>query len=648
MRKIFLLCMVLFCVSVSAQELQAKFTAAEAVKVYYSQGFDSAEAMETWALQVTNAKSTWHLVEKPYVKGIPSFTSFNPDSKYSLAIRYSDDALQNETITSPEILIEQDSQCNFYACFSGVFLFNARWTLAVEETAGGEKTVLFDAFKWAQDVGYEGPGWMPFQFDLDAYAGKKVKFSFNYSGIGGEDVLIDDFRIVQKNLSDDTQVTINEGEKVHFKDMSVGKPTSWNWEFAGGVPAVSTEQHPVVTYPKAGKYSVKLTVNDGTGQHSYEQSDYVQVNCIAPVAQIGLPKDGYLSPWVASFIPLNTPVQFHDLSTGYPTSWQWQLQGSDKEWCDEQHPTVRYEKEGVYSLSLRVANAAGVHTAVLQRAIQAGGEQYIWNISPQENTSLAPVDLAFFGNYGGTNWLGMEAFAEYFSRPLRPATISKVVVYFASIATVTPDAMITVSINASKEGFPGDVLASASLRADELQYSDDTFEETVFEFENPVEVDDEFFVVIGGFPNNSTDKGVDNISMFCSPKRPEGGKCTVYHLLQEWDENDRPTGKVSWMKNVDEALSFAMAPLLNYGTQGSGLQKLEEKEAVNVFLKGDRLHIIQTEPVDLLTIYNVNGEKVYTSRMPDGSVSMAGYPQGLYLVKIESGGKVSTAKVWKR
>lgn len=640
--------MSLFALSVSAQNLQAKFTAKEAVKNYYLQGFDSAEAMATWTLQATHAESTWHLVEKPYVKGIPSFTSINPESKYSLGIRYSEDVLQNETVTSPEILVEQDSQCNFYACFSGVFLFNARWNLAIEDMVGGEKVILFDAFKWAQEVGYEGPGWMPFQFDLDAFAGKRVRFSFNYSGIGGEDVLIDDFRVVQKNLSDDAQVMINEGDVVHFKDVSVGHPTSWLWEFAGGIPATSTEQHPVVTYSKGGKYPVKLTVSDGTEQQSYEQKDFVLVNCIAPVAQIGLPEEGYLSPWVASFIPLHTPVQFHDLSTGYPTSWEWQLQGSDKELCIEQHPTVCYEKEGLYSLSLRVANAAGVHTTILQHALQAGGEQYIWNISPEENSFLAPVDLGFFGNYGGTNWLGMEAFAEYFSRPLVPATISKVIVYFSSITTVTPNALITVSVNTSIEGLPGNVLASASLRADELQYSDETFKGTVFEFAHPVEVNDDFFIVIKGFPCNSTDSGTDEISMFCSPKRPEGGKCTVYHLLQEWDENDQPTGKVSWVKNVDEALSFAVAPLLNYERKGSGLVKLEEKETANVFLKGDQLHIAKPDHCKSLTIYNVKGEIVYTTRTIENFVSMTGYPQGLYLVKVEIDGKVFSVKVWKK
>lgn len=649
MRKFFLLCMTLFCISISAQELQANFTAKEAVKVYYLQGFDSEEALDGWTMQTTNTASTWHLATKPYVTGLPSFTSINPESKYSLAIRYDDNKEQNETLTSPEIMIKPESQCELYACFAGGFLIYANWTLTVEEIESGTKTVLFNAFMWAQEVGYEGPNWIPFQFDLTNFTGKRVKFSFNYSGRGGEDVLIDDFRVVQKDSSEKGQVTVNEGEQVHFKDLSTGNPKSWLWEFEGATPSVSTEQHPVVTYRQAGKYTVKLTVNNGTEEQSYEQKEYVQVNCVAPVAQIGLPEDGYLSPWVACFVPLDTPVQFRDLSTGFPTSWQWQLQGSDKELCQEQNPVVRYGKEGLYSLSLRVTNAAGVHTSVLQHALQAGGEQYIWNISPEENGELAPVDLAWYGYYGGTNWLGMEAFAEYFSRPLAPATISEVVVYFASITIVTPDARITVSINSVKDGLPGEVLASASLRADELQYSETTFEKTVFSFEQPVEVNNDFFVVISGFPNNATDTGTDDISMFCSPKRDKGGKCTVYHLLQEWDENDQPTGKTTWMKNSDEALSFALAPLLNYGQQGSGLHEPEEVKAVTVFWDGEQLCIVQPDNnYDQLTIYNVSGEVVYTSRKGNSIIPMAGYPQGLYLVKLEKDGKVSTTKVWKK
>ncbi|HEX9934432.1 MAG TPA: PKD domain-containing protein, partial [bacterium] len=52
---------------------------------------------------------------------------------------------------------------------------------------------------------------------------------------------------------------------VAFKDMSVGEVKSWKWEFGDG--AVSTEQHPMHVYARAGSYTVVLYV-EGPGGRS--------------------------------------------------------------------------------------------------------------------------------------------------------------------------------------------------------------------------------------------------------------------------------------------------------------------------------------------------------------------------------------------
>ena len=52
---------------------------------------------------------------------------------------------------------------------------------------------------------------------------------------------------------------------VTFVDKSIGAPMSYQWEFQGGVPAVSTEKNPKVSYSLPGKYSVKLKVTDAKG-----------------------------------------------------------------------------------------------------------------------------------------------------------------------------------------------------------------------------------------------------------------------------------------------------------------------------------------------------------------------------------------------
>jgi PKD repeat protein len=51
---------------------------------------------------------------------------------------------------------------------------------------------------------------------------------------------------------------------VAFEDESVGKVTSWRWDFGDGTG--SMEQHPIHTYSKPGQYVVALYVEGPAGK----------------------------------------------------------------------------------------------------------------------------------------------------------------------------------------------------------------------------------------------------------------------------------------------------------------------------------------------------------------------------------------------
>ena len=51
---------------------------------------------------------------------------------------------------------------------------------------------------------------------------------------------------------------------VAFQDESVGKITSWRWDFGDGTS--STEQHPLHTYKQAGQYVVALYIEGPAGK----------------------------------------------------------------------------------------------------------------------------------------------------------------------------------------------------------------------------------------------------------------------------------------------------------------------------------------------------------------------------------------------
>lgn len=584
--------------------LQADFTTDRATVAYYDQEFDDAKSLEGWTVD-----DGWKLADR-------KFSSINASDKYSIAIGY-DEGKGVAQLASPDMKIKEDSKVEFYAYFAPYFLVYGKWTFSILDVASNEQKTLLNVFDWAQKEECNAANWNKFSFDLADYAGKTVQFIFDYP-FGGEDLAIDAFRLVQDDPSAKEAIHIFEGEEIAFRNISSGDPTAIEWAFPGSDSETSAEENPVVKYSKAGTYDVSLTVKRGEYSNSIERKGFVVVTQKAPTARIGLPEEGYESPFVGVFVPLDVPVTFHDLSTGNPTEWNWVFQNTDKQTSTEQNPTVTYTKAGTVSVGLTAKNGAGQTNDILQWAIQAGGAQNVWNIGLDENSNLQQVTLGFYGYYGGTNWLGMEKFAEQFKAPLADATVDSVSVYFASVAGINPDDEITMTMNAVAEnGEPGEVLATAVRKVSELKYSDDDYLATVFHFDKTVELKKgaPFFIVVGPFPNGSMDEKPytsDDISIFCV-RRNLGEKTTTWHYLAEEDDNYQPTGEYRWYKNTDDAVSMAIAPVVSYGTKSTGI------DAVG---NGDNTANAAT----VVATYTANGVKVDAPRQG-----------GVYIVKYSDG-----------
>lgn len=538
------------------EPLKADFTTDRAFTAFYDQEFDSEEGMADWTVG-----EGWELANR-------NFKSVKADDVSSMSIAY--DVKYNGTsqLTSPEFTIEEGSNVEFYAYFQAPFLIYGKWTFDVIDTESNETTTLLNAFDWAQDNGYTGPNWNKFSYSLAAFTGKKVKFEFNYP-FGGENLAIDGFRLTKEDASAAETIHIFEGESIQFVSLAKGSPDATEWKFPGSASETSTDPNPTVTYNKAGTYDVSLTVRRGNESDVMERKGFVVVAQKAPTALIGLPEEGYESPWVGVFVPTDVPVTFRDLSTGNPTEWNWVFQYADKETSNEQNPTVTFVKKGTVSVGLTAKNAAGQSNDVLQYAIQAGGSQYVWNISSEENSNLKKVELGWFGSYAGSNWLGLDRFAEKYKAPLADATINEVAVYFASVTSIDPDYEVRLTLNAVGEnGEPGEELASTSVKASDLKYSDDDYLATTFTFAEPVSMEKgkEFFVVVGPFPNGTMEESPytsDDISIFCL-RRNAGMKTTAWQLVEDTDENDNGLGTYTWFANTNDPTSIAIAPCVTY------------------------------------------------------------------------------------
>ena len=538
------------------EPLKADFTTDRAFTAFYDQEFDSEEGMADWTVG-----EGWELANR-------NFKSVKADDVSSVSIAYNAQNNGSSQLTSPEFTIEEGSNVEFYAYFQAPFLIYGKWTFDVIDTESNETTTLLNAFDWAQDNGYTGPNWNKFSYSLAAFTGKKVKFEFNYP-FGGENLAIDGFRLTKEDASAAETIHIFEGESIQFVSLAKGSPDATEWKFPGSVSETSTDPNPTVTYNKAGTYDVSLTVRRGEESDVMERKGFVVVAQKAPTALIGLPEEGYESPWVGVFVPTDVPVTFRDLSTGNPTEWNWVFQYADKETSNEQNPTVTFVKKGTVSVGLTAKNAAGQSNDVLQYAIQAGGSQYVWNISSEENSNLKKVELGWFGSYAGSNWLGLDRFAEKYKAPLADATINEVAVYFASVTSINPDYEVRLTLNAVGEnGEPGEELASTSVKASDLKYSDDDYLATTFTFAEPVSMEKgkEFFVVVGPFPNGTMEESPytsDDISIFCL-RRNAGMKTTAWQLVEDTDEDNNGLGTYTWFANTDDPTSMAIAPCVTY------------------------------------------------------------------------------------
>jgi PKD repeat protein len=131
---------------------------------------------------------------------------------------------------------------------------------------------------------------------------------------------------------------------VRFIDTSAGNPTSWYWDFGDGQN--SSEQFPPLhLYNKDGTYTVSLTVKNVFGENTRIKTNLITV------------REGPRVDFTADRTrpSVNQFVHFTDLSTGTPTSWNWDF--GDGSSATGQTPDHAYRQPGVYSVKLTVSDA---------------------------------------------------------------------------------------------------------------------------------------------------------------------------------------------------------------------------------------------------------------------------------------------------
>lgn len=111
------------------------------------------------------------------------------------------------------------------------------------------------------------------------------------------------------------------GQNVQFTDQSYGTPTTWAWEFPGGVPNTSSLQNPLINYPNPGVYPCTLVVSSPAG---IDTMIYNSITVAIPTATIS--GGGLINSGSPAFLTVNftgTPPYsfvYTDGTTNFPVT----------------------------------------------------------------------------------------------------------------------------------------------------------------------------------------------------------------------------------------------------------------------------------------------------------------------------------------
>lgn len=194
----------------------------------------------------------------------------------------------------------------------------------------------------------------------------------------------------------------------NFFDSSTGTPTSWSWSFQHNTDSSTSftraDQNPMVTFPKAGTYTVTLTVSPGNSTATKQ----ISVTEAAPLADFGVNlTDGSIS----------TPFKFTDNSKGTVETWSWKFINSTDSTAtistsNIQNPEKIFSKPGTYTVSLTVTGPGGSDIVTKTNYISVSNSllsQDIGNVGSEGSASFTNGTYTLQGS-GADIWSTSDSF----------------------------------------------------------------------------------------------------------------------------------------------------------------------------------------------------------------------------------------------
>ncbi len=183
---------------------------------------------------------------------------------------------------------------------------------------------------------------------------------------------------------------------VSFTDLSTGEPISWRWDFGNGETA--NESDPIVTFSEVGLYTIALTVSSGAESSTETKTDYIAVEIPGLTAN-------FSANLLSGIAPLN--VSFTDLSTGNPTSWEWDFENDGTIDSYDQNPTFTYITPDVYTISLKVSDGVNQEIETKTDYLEVLDNSSLTLFENFEGT-FPPAGWLKLSPDGGSGWDSLE------------------------------------------------------------------------------------------------------------------------------------------------------------------------------------------------------------------------------------------------
>ncbi|MCD4732476.1 MAG: T9SS type A sorting domain-containing protein, partial [Bacteroidales bacterium] len=165
--------------------------------------------------------------------------------------------------------------------------------------------------------------------------------------------------------------SVPTGSGVNFTDLSKYGPTEWLWEFEGGTPSTSTDQHPQnIIYENSGLFNVTLIATNYLGSNTFVMEDFINSNTTI------LPEVQFLT---SDTLPcIGEVVYFEDRTIYNPIEWMWEfypdyvtfVNGTDE---NSQHPEVTFDLSVKYEVTFIATNLNGSSSVTKSDFIHSGG-----------------------------------------------------------------------------------------------------------------------------------------------------------------------------------------------------------------------------------------------------------------------------------